>query len=175
MDAASREQIPIIQEYLNNALTEMRAIAAGLGVPQLESLTLAEVFSRVVRSHERRTGTKVILDAADLPEQASLPVKITIYRIVQEALNNAHRHAAGEGQQVRAACKASQLIIEVSDHGPGFDVTKPIDWDVHLGMAGMRERVESLGGIFRVESEINRGTKIVAMLTIQEPGAHTDE
>ncbi len=169
------EQLPVIQDSLNNALTEMRTIAAGLGLPQLEKLTLAEVFSRAIRSHERRTGTQVVLETIDLPAQAALSVKITVYRLVQEALNNAHRHAKGIGQQVRATCKRNELNIEITDQGPGFDVDGPIDWDEHLGLAGMRERVESLGGLFRIESEIGKGTKVVAHLMLKESGVRLDE
>ena len=64
-------------------------LASGLGLPQLEALRLEEVLARVVNSHEHRTGSKVNLATAGLPEQADLSVKITVYRIVQEALNNA--------------------------------------------------------------------------------------
>lgn len=174
MAASTKGQLPAIQEYLNSALTEMRTIAAGLGVPQLDDLPLADVCSRAVRSHERRTGTKVTLLVSDLPEQTGLPVKITIYRIIQEALINAHRHAGGAGQQVRAICVANELTIEISDQGPGFDTTKAIDWDEHLGLVGMRERLESLGGVFRIESKPGHGTKVIARLMLQEPGIDAD-
>ena len=165
-----KENLPVIQEALSSAMSEMRIIAAGLGVPQLEKLSLPEVIVRAVRSYEKRAGTSVALDLQDLPEQAGLPVKITAYRIIKEALNNAHRHAPGPGQQVLASCQAGELTIVISDQGPGFDITKTIDWDEHLGLAGMRERVESLGGFFQVESSLTTGTKVIARLTLQEPG-----
>ncbi len=101
-DGIYQEQLPAIQTSLQNAIQEVRALASGLGLPQLEGLGLEEVLRRVVNSHERRTGTKVKLTTADLPEQADLSVKITVYRIVQEALNNAFRHAGGAGQAVSA-------------------------------------------------------------------------
>ena len=168
------EQLPLIQDSLNNALTEIRSIATGLGVPQLENMALSEVLARAIRSHERRSGTKVSLEAQGLPEQAALPLKITVYRLVQEALNNAQRHAQGKGLQVMASCENNELSVEISDQGPGFDVTKPIDWDEHLGLAGMRERVESLGGRFRIESEIGKGTRVIARLMLQESGVLAD-
>ena len=65
-------------------------------------------------------------------------MKITVYRIVQEALNNAFRHAGGAGQAVNARCEAGRIQIEVSDQGPGFDVNQSMDWEQHLGLAGMR-------------------------------------
>jgi signal transduction histidine kinase len=164
------EQLPIIQTSLQQALQEMRAIAAGFGLPQLERLSLAELLRRVVRSHEQRTGTKVALRYDNIPEQTDLPIKITIYRLIQEALNNAHRHAGGVGQQVYFRNEASNMLIEVSDQGPGFDVNKPIDWTEHLGLSGMRERVESLGGLFEIDTEAGRGTRVIARLPLQPAG-----
>ncbi|MEP7133688.1 MAG: sensor histidine kinase [Chloroflexota bacterium] len=164
------EQLPIIQTSLQQALQEMRAIAAGFGLPQLESLTLAELLKRVVRAHEQRTETKVALSYDNIPEQTDLPIKITVYRLIQEALNNAHRHAGGVEQQVQIKDDLHNILIEVSDQGPGFDITKPVDWNEHLGLSGIRERVESLGGLFKIETEAGRGTKVIARLPLQPAG-----
>src|SRR5204863_2405892 len=150
------EDLDVIQNSLQHALQEVRAISAGLGLPQLGNLTLPDTLARVVRAHERRTGTNVIVSVDSLPEQAPLPVKITLYRFVQEALNNAYRHAGGVGQQIQVRCDATELSVEVSDQGPGFDGTQESNWDGHLGLVGMRERIESLGGQFRIESEPGR-------------------
>ncbi len=165
-----QEHLPLIHSYLGHAMQELRDIAAGLGLPQLNELTLADTVSRAVRAHERRTGTKVALDSGNFPEQAPLPVKITTYRFIQEALNNAYRHAGGTGQQVRVRGDAGQLSIEVMDQGPGFDTNQVVNLDDHFGLAGMRERVESLGGSFHIESEINQGTKVIARLPLQAVG-----
>jgi signal transduction histidine kinase len=162
-----QEQLPAIQSSLQKAIQEVRALASGLGLPQLEGLRLDEVLVRVVNSHERRTGTKVKLTTSGLPEETDLSVKITLYRIVQEALNNAFRHAGGAGQAVSAKCEAGRIQIEISDQGPGFDVNQSIDWEQHLGLAGMRERVESLGGVFRLESSINHGSRVTVSLGLQ--------
>ena len=162
-----QEQLPAIQSSMQNAIQEVRALASGMALPQLEGLRLDEVLARVVNSHERRTGTQVKLTTAGLPEQTDLPVKIAVYRIVQEALNNAFRHAGGVGQAVSAKCEAGRIQIEISDQGPGFDVNQSIDWEQHLGLAGMRERVESLGGVFRLESSINHGSCVTVNLGLQ--------
>jgi len=164
------EQLSGVEDSLQNALKEMRGIAVGLSLPQLTDLGLAETVVRVVRSHERQTGTRVELEMGDLPEQADLPLKVTVYRLIQEALNNAYRHAGGSGQQVRVRVEGALLVVEISDTGPGFHIEKNSGWDGRLGLRGMRERVESLGGSFRIESEMGQGTRVIANLPCELEG-----
>jgi signal transduction histidine kinase len=163
---AVAEELEIVQGSLDRAMQEVRAISSGLGLPQMEHWTLAETLSRVVSTHERRTGTKAVvrLDCPTVP--VSLPVKITLYRLVQEGLTNAYRHAGGVGQQVTVQCVGDNLAVEISDQGPGFDGSVETGPQQHLGLVGMRERVESLGGVFHVESAPGRGTRITAQFAL---------
>jgi signal transduction histidine kinase len=162
-----QEQLPAIKKSLQNAIQEVRALASGLGLPQLEGLGLEELLRRVVNAHERRTGSRVKLSTENLPKQADLTMKITLYRMVQEALNNAFRHAGGAGQTVSVKGEPDRIRVEVSDQGHGFDVNRSFDWEQHLGLAGMRERVESLGGAFNIESGPEHGTRVSASLPLQ--------
>ena len=161
------EELKGIQSPLENAQKEIRAISSGLSLPQLAELSLPETVIRAVRAHERRTGSRVKLDVAPLPEQAALPVKITVYRVLQESLNNAYRHAGGASQQIRASMDGDLLSLEILDEGPGFVSQPAAAFNGHLGLAGMRERVESLGGTFSVKSEIGKGTKVTARLALR--------
>jgi signal transduction histidine kinase len=161
------DELISIQSSLQNALREIRGISTGLSLPQLAELSLKETVIRAVRAHERRTGSRVNLDLAPMPEQAALPVKITVYRVLQESLNNAYRHAGGTDQQIRVFMDGDLLAIEVSDQGPGFVIQPAAALNGHLGLAGMRERVESLGGYFSVKSEIGKGTQVVARLALR--------
>ncbi len=159
-----------IQSALQNALAEMRGIAAGLALPQLAALGPAELFEHAARAHEKRTHTRVELELHDLPAELSLPTKITAYRLVQEALTNSFKHAGGAGQRVCAQGSREGLSIEIRDQGPGFDSSQAIDSGDHLGLVGMRERVESLGGTFEIESQPGLGTTVKALLHLPQPG-----
>ena len=161
------EELTSIQSPLQNAHKEIRAISTGLSLPQLAELSLPETVIRAVRAHERRTGSRVKLNVAPLPEQAALPVKITAYRVLQESLNNAYRHAGGANQQIQAFMDGDILVLEISDDGPGFVTQPTTTFNGHLGLVGMRERVESLGGIFSVKSEIGKGTQVTARRALQ--------
>ena len=161
------EELSGLQSSLQHAHKEIRAISSGLSLPQLAELSLPQTVIRAVRAHERRTGSRVKLDVAPLPEQAALPVKITIYRVIQESLNNSYRHAGGVNQQIRAFMDGDVLALEVSDGGPGFVPQPSATFNGHLGLAGMRERVESLGGTFSVKSEVGKATQVTARLALR--------
>ena len=167
------DHLPSARKALKTALQGIYSITDGLGLPaELEELTLPEILAQVVRAHEDYTGTKVMLSFNELPERIPLAFKITAYRIIQEALNNAHNHAGGAGQQVRVRYEMDNIYIEISDQGSGFNVSEPAESEKreHLGLTGMRERVESLGGLFKIESKINEGTKVIACLSLQHSG-----
>ena len=132
--------LDLIQSSLDEALTEIRTLSSGLVLPTLDDLSLRETLVRVGRFHERRTDTKVELDLDGVSEHAgrslkiaNLPLKITVYRFVQEALANAYRHAGGRGQKVSVTREADQLHIEVSDRGPGFVWNDDQQDGEHLG------------------------------------------
>jgi signal transduction histidine kinase len=154
---------------LQNALKEMRGIAAGLSLPQLTELDLAETVQHVVRAHERRSGTRVELSLQPIPYPVALPLRITIYRLIQEALNNTYHHAGGMGQRVRVRSEGDQLVVMISDSGAGFDPRQTVS-SGRLGLSGMRERVESLGGWFQIDSRSGEGTTILARLPFQIDG-----
>lgn len=151
------EQINEVEVSLQNALKEIRGIAVGLSLPQLAELGLPETVIRVVRAHERRTGTRVTLEQEGLPDRIDLPLKITIYRVIQEALNNAYRHAGGAGQRVSVKNGGGALVVEISDSGPGFDPLQAAAAGGRLGLNGMRERVESLGAHLPSRARWGRG------------------
>ncbi len=160
--------LDLIQSSLGDALDEIRAFSSGLVLPELSELSLRETLVRVCAVHERRTDTEVelVLDLDDVLEDASLPLKITIYRFVQEALANAYRHADGRGQKVSATRNANQVHVQVSDLGPGFEWNDREQDDEHLGLEGLRQRVESIGGTFRIQSETGVGTHVLADLPL---------
>ncbi|MBM3181744.1 MAG: sensor histidine kinase [Chloroflexi bacterium] len=162
---AASDDFSTIQSALRTALADMRAILAGLRLPEIGKLSITETAERAVRDYERKTNAAVGLTVSDVPVEAPLSVKITLYRILQESLANGFRHADGAGQRVNIAGKEGQLIVEISDDGPGFK-KRDVLADDHLGLVGMRERVEILGGTFELESAQNNGTLIRASLPL---------
>jgi signal transduction histidine kinase len=163
-------ELEVIQNSLRRSLKDVRATSSGLLLPHLGTLTVAQTLEHVVRGHQRRTGLGVEIVQRDLPAQAPLATKIALYRIIQEALNNAWRHADGAVPTVTVTGSDSRLIIEVADPGPGFDPAVAEGSETHLGLVSMRERAESLGGQFRIDSAPGRGTRAIATLPLGSTG-----
>ncbi|MBZ9821425.1 sensor histidine kinase [Mesorhizobium sp. CA4] len=156
-------EIAGIHKTLGEAMREIRGICNGLVLPQIETQAIADILRLAVAEHERRTSTKVLLTLPERLPELGTSEKISIYRFVQEGLNNAFRHGKGKGQQVRTTTKGGKLLVEVVDAGPGFDPAR----SEGLGLAGLRERIESIGGQFETLSGPG-GTRLVITLSVEE-------
>lgn len=147
-DPAAGTDLDQIDRAVKDAIREIRSISRGLSLPDIETRAPCDVLRLVIDAHAARTGTTVDLqcDEAGLPA-LSPAVKICLYRFVQEGLNNAWRHADGLGQAVRLRYGDGHLTLSVSDGGPGVSAgSEPAEDDHGLGLSGLRDRVESLGG-----------------------------
>ena len=165
-DALQRRDLETVRSAMGDALDEIRTLSAGLSLPELEKLSLKRTLEKAVSMHERRTETKVQRRYEGLPENISMPFKISAYRFAQEALANAFLHGKAIEQQLKASYDGIDLEIVVSDRGPGFDLSCLGSGD-GLGLQGLRERIESLGGAFEVRSAVNQGTQVIAHVPLK--------
>jgi signal transduction histidine kinase len=154
-----RSELLLIRDALKDTHREVRNISEGLALPELGPIALREVIELAISSHERLTNTRVSITLEALPEDAPQSLKICIYRFVQEGLTNAFRHGGGLGQAV-AARGTRSLEVSVSDEGPGFAADGALTGG--LGLAGLRARVEAIGGRFEMCSVQGQGTRLMA-------------
>jgi signal transduction histidine kinase len=154
-----------IRAALQEALGEIRSMSAGLILPELSGVSPTDVLRLAARNHERRTAAAVKCEVEGLPQHVPGPVKSCLYRFVQEALNNAYRHAGGRGQTLRGRYCGETIEVEVADAGPGFSPDGIVTGN-HLGLLGMRERVSSLGGTLEIESRPGSGTRLITRFKI---------
>jgi signal transduction histidine kinase len=165
-DPAMREkELAWIRSSLAEAMREIRTICRGLVLPEIEGVSFEEIIERVVSAHETRTASAVARNVEDDHSDLSAAVKICVYRFVQEALNNAYRHGGGIEQSVTAQARGSEVRIEVRDQGDGFDPNEVRP--TSLGLAGLRERVDSLGGDFDIKTG-SAGTVVSMTLRLME-------
>ena len=178
------EQISRAQELAAAALDETRSAIAGLRPPVLDDLGLAASLDSLGRSFP---GLDVRVDAADL--RMASHVETAVYRTAQEALQNVAKHADAQSVRIRLSRHSGRALLEISDDGTGFDaeawggvagpgqtqggVAGPgqteraasspdcgIPPPTGLGLAGMRERAELLGGTLEITSARGRGTTV---------------
>jgi signal transduction histidine kinase len=165
--AKREEELQLLNSVLSEALHDIRSMSKGLMLPEIEGLPLPEIIQRVVSNHERRTGTTVAVHCGDISHPLTHAIKICTYRFLQEGLNNAFRHAGGNGQLVTCRLDDSVLNLVVQDDGR-MGIEGPAALDSGLGLVGMRERVESLGGIFRLSHLTSGGTRVEMSVVVAE-------
>lgn len=167
-------ELDAVERAVKDAIREMRSISKGLSLPDIEARSPSEIVRGVAEAHAARTGAAVDVHC-DIAADRDLPqaVKICLYRFVQEALNNAWRYAGGEGQEVRLSLANGTLRLVVRDRGPGItpgaEGLPEGGGDFSgMGLKGLRDRVESLGGIFAIRNRSDgTGTEICMELDVR--------
>lgn len=164
--ATREEEVAKIKESLDEAIRDIRVICRGLILPHIETLSVSEAARRAVEHYQSRTGASVDTAIEPLNEEIPVAVKICVYRFIQEGLNNGWRHAEGKAQRVVLRLLGEEITVIVQDAGQGFKAENASF--LGLGLSGLRERVESLGGKFEINSSF-AGTTLTLFLNIQDP------
>jgi signal transduction histidine kinase len=147
---------------LENALNDIRTFMGAFRPPEFERRDLVSILEGLVIQHEELTGNPVCLTLNGTLPPVPLPVKISLYRILQEALANAVRHGGAHDHSVTLSSEDGAIVMEVADTGRGFDVAAVMQRPLagHFGLEGMRERVTLLNGTFDIASSPGHGTRI---------------
>jgi PAS domain S-box-containing protein len=151
-------------ETAQHSLREMRLLLHELRPLCLESEGMLEAIQQRLDSVERRVGIKALLQAeckADLPAQTEQE----LYRIIQEALNNALRHASAQSVSVTISEADGRLVVRITDDGVGFDLERAYNQG-GIGLESMSERARSLQATFRIDSADGDGTTVTVTLPI---------
>ena len=114
------------------------------------------------------SGAEVVFDAPEALPPLAQPVALALYRIAQEAIHNARRHAGAQRIAVTLAPAGEEILIGVSDDGAGFDPAQ-VRAKGH-GLAGLALRARLLGGRLEIDSARGRGTRIEARVPLQPAG-----
>jgi signal transduction histidine kinase len=166
-DPQLREQVDRLDRsiaMLESALNEIRTFMGTFRPPEFERRDLLSVLEGLAIQHEAHSGNPVQLEVVGALPEVALPVKIALYRILQEALANATRHGQAEQHYVRLSSDGTTITLEVADEGLGFDpaavYARGDSPGHHLGLSGMRERALLLGGTFDLASAPGEGARI---------------
>ena len=151
-----------IRTLAERTANEVRDLALLLRPSMLDDFGLVPALNWHARETAKRTGLKIAVAACD--EADELPDEHTtcIYRLVQEAVNNAARHGNARTVEVTVKRENASVLLTVRDDGIGFDTR----FVRGIGLLGMEERVRRLGGHFQIDSQLGRGTLVCAELPV---------
>ena len=161
-----------IQQLLDRAISETRTLSHLLHPPLLDATGFASAASWYVEGFGKRSGMETSLRIPDNLGRLAMRVDTALFRIMQEALTNVHRHSGSHRVEIRLTTDKSFATLMIRDFGKGIpreilEQFKQSGTNVGVGLAGIRERVKELGGNFTIDSN-GRGTKLVAKIPISE-------
>lgn len=148
----------IVNKILKETIDEIRNVVFDLRPMTFDDLGLKSAFERLLVSINENKKYLIETDIDDVSCENNLVI-VSIYRIVQECLNNIDKHAEAEKIFFSFKSRNNKCVIDISDDGKGFHVKKNISGK-HFGLSLMRERVELLNGKIQLSSKIGQGTKI---------------
>jgi len=155
-----RHRLEEVRQLTRGALAEMRTLLLELRPSALIEAELGDLLRQLAEATTGRARVPVVVEVEG---ERSLPpdVKVALYRIAQEALNNVAKHAKASQATVSLRCEPKSVELCIGDDGRGFDSgSVPLE---SLGLGIMHERAETIGATLTVESEIGRGTEVTVV------------
>ncbi len=166
-EPALRERLDQSLVNLDSMISQVRSLSLSLRPPLLEEAGLVAALEHFLSGLAERTGLEINFSAApDIPDEPAQTHKV-IFRIVQEAVNNALRHAQARHITVALSQREDGLGLEVRDDGIGFEpeaARRSASTGEHLGLLGMTERVRAAGGTLEIDSSPGQGSRITAWI-----------
>lgn len=166
--AAVRERMNSASERLGGVAKDLQQVSRSLHSVVLERIGLAAAIRADCDALGGRTGIRIDFQAEGVPRHIAPETALALYRVSQEAIQNALKHAGTERLDISLQLSGGELILRVEDFGRGFDAAaQPLASG--LGMVSMRERLRMVQGVVSVCSEAGRGTVVEARVPVAAP------
>jgi two-component system sensor histidine kinase UhpB len=168
-----KKQVADARELASNSLTELRRILSGLRPAILDDLGLVPAIRWFARTNLEQVGIYVVVKAPSIPLELSPAITTTLFRIVQEAISNVVRHAGAGSVTIVLQLSEGAVDLRIEDDGRGFNPQNASRDAVELqrlGLLGIRERAELLGGVVSIESAPEKGTCLEVSIPLGETG-----
>jgi two-component system sensor histidine kinase DegS len=164
------ERLQLLKQLLNQAIEQTRTSIHNLWPATLDHMGLIPALQELFKRRDRLTDLHHRLVISGTPYQLKPQTQIAIYRIVQEALNNACQHGMANQIDMTIRFGKRKISIDISDNGQGFDVQQILRTPLacHFGLIGMQERAQSIGGNLLVKSEPGHGCKVTLTIPSTE-------
>ncbi|MEQ9570432.1 MAG: PAS domain S-box protein [Longimicrobiales bacterium] len=161
------QRLDDVRQSITDTAEGVRRIARGLRPPELEDAGLESALRSFTRMLREGRGMDVVLDVDPVDRFLTPDGRLILYRIVQEALNNAVRHAGAPQARVHIRAEEDHIVGLVEDHGAGFFPQHLALQGGGLGLLGMQERAVMLGGHVSVESLPGQGTRVRIRIPVE--------
>src|SRR6267378_150562 len=163
-----KTELANLKGQFRGSLDSVRAMIYDLRPPELTELGLAEAIRNYASEWEARCGIKVG-SQLDLKDTGLNPMEeLAIYRVMQEALQNVHKHAHASAVGLAWSRANDNWVLHVTDDGMGFDLVKAARHKKSVGLLSMRERAELIGGSLQIQSTPGKGTAVTLLLPIEK-------
>jgi len=163
-----RTELSNLKGQFRGSLDSVRAMIYDLRPPELTELGLAEAMRNYASEWELRCGIKVA-SQLDLKDTGLSPMdELAVYRIMQEALQNVHKHAHASAVGIAWSVANKSWVLHVTDDGMGFDLVKAARHKKSVGLLSMRERAELIGGSLQIQSTPGKGTAVTLLLPVEK-------
>jgi len=165
----ARNELATMESTIDKSLKELRRVLTGLRPPALDELGLRHALRQSLEDL-KTDGINYHFSEVGTPVRLSSSMEIAVYRVVQETLTNVRKHANATKVNLRLQFQLDKLLVEIRDNGSGFDLSQTLDSAIsvgHMGLLGMKQRVEMLGGDIKIKTGEGDGTAIILRLPIQ--------
>lgn len=169
LPASARERLIEAKSLTDKTLEQIRELSLELRPSMLDYFGLVATLRWYIKQYTKRTNIKAELEEIGFEERLPAEVETTLYRIIQEALTNVARHAQADRVDLRLRRNRSTLTISIEDNGRGFNLAEIGRRKTAAGLLGIQERVALVGGALEIETEPDRGTRLL----IEIPGEET--
>jgi PAS domain S-box-containing protein len=163
---AYRNRFEQARAVVDDLISRVRGLSFDLRPADLDQLGLLPALLAIFERYTAQTGVLVNFKHQGVEKRFPSQVETVAYRVVQEALTNAARHAGVAGLTVRVWADTDKLNLQIEDRGSGFDADAALKSPHSSGLHGMRERIMTVGGHITIESSPGAGTTITAELPL---------
>lgn len=167
----AKNELHLLKEIVRDSLKDIRKIIYDLMPMSLDDLGLIPTIQRLILNFQTETNINIEFTSDKENEINESIIQLTIFRIIQEGLNNIKKHSKAKNANIRLSVGETRIHLKIIDDGIGFDVDEKIDSldnKSGFGLYNIRERIDLLNGKFEISSKINKGTKIDVMIPLCE-------
>ncbi len=167
----TREELKRLKVMVRDSLKDVRRIIFDLRPMTLDDLGIVPALERIVDHFIKNTGVDTRFVVLGGASRVNPGVEVTVFRLVQEALNNVEKHAQAEHVKIKMEFNKDKIGIVIEDDGKGFDekeIKDKINTKEHYGLLGMKERLNLLNGTCNINSIIGRGTKLMVSIPLHQ-------